>query len=337
MTRPTIKSIASHLGISHATVSMALRDNPLVKEQTRERIKKVASELGYIPNGIAQAMRYRHASTLGVIVGNMGNSFTGMIVEAIESEAQERGYRCLICQTHESPAELEEEIRVLEKHRVAGLIIQVLDFDNSAELYRRALRPILPRVFCDGEVPGFRASCVLSDSRNIGFLAAEHLIGLGHRRIAWLQGPDRNARERYKGFCRAMEAASLRPDDDLAVIGGWGFEEGARAAAEVLARGKPFTGLIASSDPVAVGAIKILNEAGLSVPGDVSVIGAGNHDFARFVTPTLTSIEQWPGEIGRRSVSLLLDHIAAPDSAAARRAIKPRLMPRESTGPRKTR
>jgi DNA-binding LacI/PurR family transcriptional regulator len=333
MTRPTIKSIARHLGISHATVSMALRDNPLIKIQTRERIKQAASELGYVPNGIAQAMRYQQASTLGVIVGNMGNSFTGMIVEAIESEAQKYGYRCLICQTHESPVELEEEIRVLERHRVAGLIIQVLDFANQGEVYNRALLPVVPCVFCDGEVPEYPSSAVLSDSRNLGFLATQHLIELGHRRIAWLQGPDRNAQERFQGYCRALKQAGLKIDRNLSVTGGWGFEEGARITAELIARGKSFSAVIASSDPVAVGAIKVLTEAGFRVPADISIIGAGNHDFARFVTPTLTSIEQYPGEIGRRAVDMLFERIQAPESPLRRRAIKPRLMVRESTVP----
>jgi len=333
MTRPTIKSIAKHLGISHATVSMALRDNPLIKAETRERIKAAAVELGYVPNGIAQAMRNRRASTIGVIVGNMGNSFTGMIVEAIENEAQENGYRCLICQTHESPSELEQEIRVLEKHRSAGLIIQVLDFENQVEVYQRALLPIVPCVFCDGEVPGYPASAVLSDSRNLGFVGARHLIELGHRRIAWLQGPDRNARERFQGYCRALKKASLEVDENLVVVGGWGFEEGARITRELLARGNSFSAVAASSDPVAVGAIKVLMEAGFSVPGDVSVIGAGNHDFARFVTPTLTSIEQYPGEIGRQAVKMLFDRIKTPDIPVQRQTIKPRLIVRASTAP----
>jgi DNA-binding LacI/PurR family transcriptional regulator len=310
---------------------MALRDNPLIKIQTRERIKQAAAELGYVPNGIAQAMRYSHASTLGVIVGNMGNSFTGMIVEAIESEAQKKGYRCLICQTHESPSELEQEIRVLERHRSAGLIIQVLDFENQAEFYRRVLPSIVPCVFCDGEVSDYPSSAVLSDSRSLGFLAAQHLIELGHRRIAWLQGPDRNAQERFQGYCRALKKASLAVDEKLVVVGGWGFEEGARIASELLARGNSFTGLIASSDPVAVGAMKILMEAGFSIPGDISVIAAGNHDFARFVTPTLTSIEQYPAEIGRRAVEMLFDRFQSPDAPFQRSAIKPRLMVREST------
>lgn len=335
MVRPTIKSIASYLGISHATVSMGLRDNPLIKEGTRERIKAAAAELGYVPNGIAQAMRYRHASTLGVIVGNMGNSFTGMIVEAIESEAKKHGYRCLICQTHESPSELEQEIRVLEKHRAAGLIIQELDFENQAETYKRLLFPVIPCVFCDGEVPGYPASAVLSDSRNLGFLAARHLIELGHRKIACLQGPDRNAQERFQGYCRALKKASLKVDENIVVAGGWGFEEGVRTASELLARGTPFTALVASSDPVAAGAMKVLTEAGLRIPHDVSVVGAGNHDFAEFVTPSLTSIEQYPREIGRLAVKILFDRIEREDAPLVRHTIKPRLIVRESTGPRR--
>ncbi|MFA7342983.1 MAG: LacI family DNA-binding transcriptional regulator [Terrimicrobiaceae bacterium] len=331
--RPTIKSIASRLGISHATVSMALRENPLVKAETREQIKKTARELGYVPNGIAQAMRTRHASTLGVIVGNLGNSYTGAIVEGIENEAQKRGYRCLICQTHESSAELEEEIRVLETHRSAGLIIQVLDFESQSEFYGRTLPSMMPCVFCDGDVPGFAASSVLSDSRNLGFLAAWHLIGLGHRRIACLLGPDRNARERFKGYCRALKKGGVEADGRLVVYGGWGFEAGARAARELIERRAPFTALVASSDPVAVAAMKVFAREGLRIPDDVSVIGAGNHDFAGFVSPSLTSIEQFPGEIGRRTVDALFDRIKDPVSPFERHTIKPRLIVRESTAP----
>ncbi|XHR30604.1 MAG: LacI family DNA-binding transcriptional regulator [Chthoniobacteraceae bacterium] len=335
MLRPTIKSIAQELGISHATVSMALRDNPLIKIQTRERIKQAAAALGYIPNGIAQAMRSQQVSILGVIVGNMGNSFTGLIVEAIESQAQQHGYQCLICQTHGSQAELEQEIRVLEKHRTAGLIIQALDFENQVDFYNRVLRPFAPCVFCDGEVPGYPSSAVLSDSRAMGFLATQHLIDLGHQRIAWLQGPDRNAQERFKGYCRALKKAALPLDENLIVRGGWGFKEGVRSATELVSRGKPFSALIASSDPVAVGAMQALKKADLHIPGDVSVIGAGNHDFAGFVTPTLTSIEQNPGEIGRRSMNMLFDLINDPKKPFRQSLIKPQLMARESTAARK--
>ncbi len=334
MTRPTLKSIAKQLGISHATVSMALRDNPLINTHTREQVKQAAAELRYVPNGIAQAMRYSQASTLGVIVGEIGNSFTSMIIGAIENEAQKHGYQCLICQAHESVISLEQEIHMLARHRSAGLIIQALDFENQADVYNRALLPIVPCVFCDGEVPNYPSSSVLSDNRYLGYLATQHLIELGHHRIACILGPDRNAQERFQGYRRAMAKAFLPVDDNLIIVGGWGFEEGARTARELLKRGSHFTAVVASSDPVAVGAIKVLVAARLRVPEDVSIIGAGNHDFTCLITPTLTSIEQYPGKIGQQAMATLLERITDPSSPFRRRAIKPRLIIRESTAPR---
>lgn len=334
--RPTIKSIANQLGISHATVSMALRDHPLVKEETKQRIKLEAAKLGYVPNGIAQAMRQSRSSTVGVIVGNMGNSFTGMVVEAIENEVKKRGYRCLICQTHESPSDMEQEIRVLEKHRSAGLIIQALNFEMLEEIYKRTLLPTIPCVFCDGYVPGYPASAVVSDNRSLGFMATQHLIELGHRRIACLLGPDRNAQDRFQGYSKALKKASLKLDENLVISGGWGFEEGVRTAQKLLSRKVSFTGVVASSDPVAVGAMEVLAKAGFRVPSDISVMGAGNHDFGYFVTPPLTSIEQYPEKIGKYAVDLLFERINHPNTGFVRRLIKPRLIARESTARRKS-
>jgi len=164
-------------------------------------------------------------------------------------------------------------------------------------------------------------------------MAVQHLINLGHRQIAYLRGTNnsQNDQARFKGYCRALSGASVGVDERLVVSAGWEFDQGAQATKELLARRVPFTAVIASSDAVAAGAMKVLVNAGMLIPKNVSIIGAGNCDFTDFFTPPITSIEQHPEVIGKRSVEILFKHIDNPNAPVVRRAITPHMIEREST------
>jgi len=332
----TTKSLAAQLDLSHATVSMALRDHPLINKETRKRVQALAQQMNYTPNAIARAMRSSVTKTLGIIVGTMRDSFTAGVVEGIESEAKQDDYQCILCQSHDAVEPSRKEIALLAERRVDGLIIQPFNVFNDPELLRLLENYHIPFVFYNGEVAGATGRCVGSDNATIGRMATEHLIALGHRDIACDTGPMefRNAEIRYEGYRDALRTARIKPDPDLVVHQGWFMDDGAAAVDILFQRKKTFTALVASSDYCAIGAIKALKKHGLRVPDDISITGAGNYWDSALFEPALTTVDQYAQEIGRMATVLLLAQLTKSPIPTANHVVPCRLIERSSTSKR---
>ena len=330
----TSKSLAAQLGLAQATVSMALANHPNIALKTRQRVKEAATRLNYSPNRVARAMRTNRTHLLGILVPSVRISFFPDIVEAMEIEADRHDYRCLLCQFRSTEEAFVKQINLLEEHCVDGLVVFPVNSFAGREILTRLESRNLPVVFCDGLVEGIQAPSVHTDNVAAGRLATEHLIKLGHRRIVYLKGywDSFNARERFEGYCAALAAHQIPLIESLTdTAGAWELAAGRSGIETLLDRGEAFTGVVAASDMQAVGALQALRERGRRVPEEVSVVGCANLDFAEFVTPSLTTVDQKPAELGRRALAVLMERIKGKPAVRLTELIKPELVHREST------
>lgn len=332
----TARKLAADLGLAQATVSMALRDHPAISATTRRRVQEAARRCHYRPSRVARAMRLGRTFTVGVIVPNFAVSYIPAIVDAVEDEAKRGGYQCLICQSHASEASFRREVDVLIEQRVDGLVILPFGSAVNHEAYALLQAQSVPFVIADMEMPaGLEVDTVTNDNRLIGRLAAEHLLALGHRRIAFLRGwsGSLNALRRLEGYRLALERHGLAFDERLVVDDARPGDDGYCPVAELLARKADVTAVVAvSSDHIAVRAMRALQARGLHVPSAVSVIGCGNHDYSALVSPSLTTIDQDAAGQGRAAFALLARRMQGQGAPEAR-VVPVAVVVRESTMP----
>ena len=326
----TTHDVARHAGVSQATVSLVLSGNPRarVAAATRERVLRAADELGYRPNMLARGLVRGRSYALGVVVPDLSNPFFLDVVTGVQRVAAEAGYAVLPGDTRETtPA---RHLEALRQRQVDGVILDGL---GAASLSDDALRD-LSVVLVDE--PSERWPGVASDALAAGRLAAEHLLGLGHREIAFA-GPATDAhtfRMRERGFFQALRAAGVAlPTARLVrvapTVGG-----GLRAMRRLLASSERPTGVFCANDLIAAGALKACLKAGVDVPGRMSIVGCDDVEMARVVTPELTTIAVPALELGARAARLMLRRL--DDEHFVPRPAKPlpvRLVVRGTSGP----
>ncbi|MGN6758382.1 MAG: LacI family DNA-binding transcriptional regulator [Thermomicrobiales bacterium] len=328
--RVSIEDIARAGGVSHSTVSRALRDYPLISAATRERLQALAREMGYTPNAVAQSLQRRHTGTIGLVVTSISDPFFVDVIEGVEEVARSAGLSIFLNSSHNDPA---QEIAVIEnfhRRRVDGVVAAAA---RSGDRYAARLQRInVPVILINDQAAADRHlfHSVAVDDQAGAMLAAGHLLELGHRRIAYLgvsNRPKSNDR-RFAGYRAALASAGVPVCDELIAIA----PEELMAAGDVAAgqalgprlRDAGATAICCHNDMVAVG-------VGLTcaVPGDVSVVGFDDNAIARYVTPPLTTIAQPKREMGRLAIEMLL---ALLDGRAVEsRVFQPTLRVRAST------
>lgn len=310
----TIYDIAAHLSVSASTVSRALKGDPRVKPATRQRIERAATELKYRPNLAASSLRKGVTRTLGVIVPRIERQFFAQAISGIEAVAKEAGYQVVITQTNESYERERENLAALVASGVDGILLSLSMETPDHQHLQQLLTDGTPLVFFDRVDPKLRASKVVLDDYSGAYLAVEHLIEQGYRRIAHLGGPMHLNiyQRRYEGFADALaqHGLELRPD--------WVFqdnvvrEQGEKRAAELFTTEKePPDALFAASDYLALGALRYLNDQRFAVPEQVGLVGFANEPFTDLVDPGISSVEQFSTEMGRNAAQLLFDQIRA--------------------------
>ena len=305
----------------------------MVSAETCSRILKALDDNGYHKNALVRALRANRTHVVGIVVPNAGFHFYSEIVRAAEKEAGDHGLQCFLCQNHCESGQIEKEINALREYRVDGIMIVTVSSMASPLAYRSMKQHKVPFVVVDVPTESVKTHFVGSDNFEAGRVATEHLLKLGHRRIAFLKGYHENpgAQERLKGYMNALLEFGISVEDDLMTGDGFEFESGQRAISTLLDRHISFSALIASSDFAALGAVQELGRRGLRVPDDISLIGCGNLDFSAMVTPTLTTIDQHPLQLGRQAMHLLVDQIEGRAKASQKILVKPDLVFREST------
>ena len=330
-----LADVARLAGVSAATASRALagrRTHP-VAETTRRRVELAAAELGYRPNPLARGLRARRTSMIGVMVHDVRDPYFAEIVRGVTAEASRAGFLTMLCSSDRHPETELRYVDTLIDHRVAALLFAggglrdrayqraIAERAAGIRSYGGALVALAPRVE--------RRPAEVTDDRGGARLATQHLVGLGHRRIALVTGPDNvhTSRARAAGYLDCMRSARLAP---VTASGTFTPEAGAAAVGRLLDRGDRFTGLFVASDTMAIGALAELRRRGLDVPGDVSVVGFGDVPGWEFRPPPLTTVRSGLAQIGAAGVRRALAQLEGRDRPPRIRVHAVELVVRES-------
>ena len=327
----SIRDIARQAGVSVTTVSRVINNNGYVGAATRARVEQAVTALAFTPNAHARRMRSGTSRMVGVILPALDVPFFGILAHVIEQELFRRGLQALICCTDESPDQEADYISMLLAQQVDGVLAASVLADSTQ--YQRLVDAGVPIVAVDRALPGLAAVSVAPDHLAGGRMMAEHLLQLGHRRIAVIGAPRHSppVQARVQGTVQRLAEAGLGAQ--VALGAAHDFDECRALAAEVLA-GDPAqrpTALIGTTDIAAIGAIHAAIGLGLAVPGDVSVIGFDDLPEARYVLPALTTVAQPLRAIGVQAVAQLVARMAGEVAVLAELPL--RLVLRDTTAP----
>jgi LacI family transcriptional regulator len=340
----TIREVAVRAGVSTATVSRSLRGGVGVEPATKARVEEAARELRYRPSGVARSLKLRTTSTIGLIVTDIENPYFPQIVSAVEDAAHERGYTVLLADGRRDPERELASLDLLGEREVDGLIIA----SSALTLrHRERIREVpCPVVIINSESTVAAVPAVMADNEMGGWLAAEHVIGLGHRHLVFVGDPDDSnsaVQARINGARSAMTRRGFEGPEALHHVGADGAVEGGiRAAAAILEAAPGTTAVLCRNDLTAIGVIRGLQEHGRRVPDDISVVGFDDIEVASYVDPALTTVRQSTDEMARWAVESLFGRIASgPEPSAGETAGEPghtrrvpvELIERESSGP----
>ncbi len=304
----TLKDIARMAGVSVNTVSRALNGKPDVNAQTRQKVLKVAKELGYVPNRSALSLKKRKTHIVGVIIEDNANPFWAEVLKGVEFAAKKKGYHVILVNTSRNYEEEVEGIRMLLERRVDGLLIAPNQqrYDDLNELRRLGV----PFVIMGRHVKEFEGvvPMVYSDEREGGYFATKHLVERGCKRIAFVGAQPYNtaSQERYEGYVMALKEYGVEVNDNLVKTGGIEIDGGYKSVMELLKEGVKFDGVFAYNDLMAFGVLKALKEANIDVPKDVKIIGYDDIPYSALITPSLTTMRMKKATIGKLSLELLL-------------------------------
>ncbi|WPJ96756.1 LacI family DNA-binding transcriptional regulator [Coraliomargarita algicola] len=328
--------LAQQLGVSRSAVSHVLNGREhMVGEETRERILAAIRESGYHKNALVRALKANRTDIIGIIVPETSMSFFNSIIRGVEMEAQLNGLRCLLCQSYHEICTLEQHISALREYRVDGLVIGPSSSNIDDRIFRTLQEHRVPFVLFDNPLENLKTAFVGTENVVAGRMAAEHLLELGHRKIACIKGymDSEPARGRLQGYLEAMDAAGIEVRPEWVLDGGFSFEDGVAAIDQLRSNQVDFSAVVAASDHVAFGAINALVRHGLRVPQDVSVVGCGNLDLAGMFMPSLTTVDQDPLDVGRQALRLLVGQIKKKKLSSKAITIQPKLVCRDSTAP----
>ena len=302
--------VAAHAGVSIATVSRVLTNAKLVRPETRQRVLEAVTALGYRPSGPARALARNRTHTLGLAMTDLAQPFYAELTRAVEAAAQAHGYTVVLANGAGDSRREAGYLELLAERRVDGIL--VASWGITERHVDWLVRAPVEVVLVSCRAIGVALPAILSASRDGARAAAEHLIALGHRRLAEVTGPAHSAAapDRHRGVLDALSATGIT-DDELAVAHCDGdFESGERAVAELLSGTPRPTAVICYNDLVAAGALKAARNAGLQVPRDLSVIGFDDVPLARMVEPPLTTVAQPIAEMATWAVERIVAALA---------------------------
>jgi DNA-binding LacI/PurR family transcriptional regulator len=306
--RVSIKDIAKSAGVSHSTVSRALSDSPLVSDETKARIQRLAQEMGYSPNTLARSLVTRQTYTVGVVVTTIADPFVAEVVHGIEATAHDYSYTVILSSSGAQPEREIAAVEMLRSKRVDGVIVTS---SRVGALYIEHLERIgVPIVLINNhnESSGRYTFTVTVDNRHGGYLATDHLVQLGHRRIAYVTAPADHSSDldRMAGYRQALIAGEIEPDPALIVPGNGRADGGERALPALMELSEPPSAVFCYNDMTAIGLMHAARRVGLPVPRDMAVVGFDDIPFASYFYPPLTTIAQPKVEMGRLAMKMAL-------------------------------
>ncbi|CAO3441172.1 LacI family DNA-binding transcriptional regulator [Azospirillum endophyticum] len=329
----TIRDVAREAGVSVSTVSHVINATRFVAPEKERLVRAAIDRLGYIPNGIARALKGNRTRTLGMIVTASSNPFFAHVIHGLEGVSSDRGYSLILCNTDDEPGKQLRAFDALHNRRIDGLAVMTGNADPSFLDNVRARAPVLPLLLLDTD-PRPGACTVTDDSVMGGRLAARLLAERGFRRIACITGPARHPRSRARlaGFVDELgkSGLTLEPEllreADLTIAGGYAV------AIALLDAAEPPEAVFAFNDLMAAGVLRAAAERRLAVPDRLSVLGYDDIELAAYLTPPLSTIRQSAGLLGARAAQLLIDHLEEGRPLPGLLSLPPDLVLRASVG-----
>lgn len=307
----SIRDVAKSAGVSVSTVSHVINKTRFVSEETQTKVLDAMKELKYKPNRLASSLRRKdkRTHTLGLLIPDSANPFFAEVSRGVEDACFEAGYSVFLCNSDDDPQKELNYIEVLLGKQIDGIILVSAGIHNDA-LALLATNNI-PFVLVDREVSGSIIDSVLVNNEEGGCQATEYLIELGHTRIGCIAGPSliNPSAARVQGYRKALSKYNLVQDDSLIVAGDFRAQSGFEATKELLDLDEPPTAIFACNDMMAVGVLHAIDEVGLSVPGDISIVGFDDIPLASFTPPPLTTISQPSQEMGLRAARMVIERI----------------------------
>src|SRR6266852_1367087 len=331
----TMKRIAGELGVSITTVSKVLNNRDDIGHATRARVLAKVAELGYQPNAVARSLTLRRTNTLGVVIPDLMHSFFVEIVAGIEMVVSARGYALLLCSSGEDAGKERKELEALKQRQVDGLLFAAAHATGNADLLAQLIEAGKCLVMIDrDDHPEIRCHRVLTDDERVGRLATSHLLSLGHRAIGHIAGPPVvHAKRREQGYRQGLREVRMPVRPEWVIRAGFLESDGYDAMRRLLGVRPRITAVFAANDPTAIGAMKAIWDAGLRVPEDIAVVGAGDIAHGDVLRVPLTTVSWSRQEMGTRAAELILEQIEGrPPRTFQRAIIPPNLVVRSSCG-----
>lgn len=334
--KPTLRDVAHAAGVHLATASRALsgsKSRP-VHPRTAARVRRAATELGYVPDQLARSLRTHHSSAIGVLIPDMSNPVMPPLVRGAEQVLAGHGYTTLFADTDNDPAAERARLGMLLSWRVAGLILATAR--RGQPLAPELVQSGVPVVLMSRKLDATPTSSATVDESVGVAQAIDHLIALGHERIAYLGVPlwTSAGYERYTAFREFMAARGLPvPAGYLVESSGYQEVDGDRALSELLARPEPPTAVLAGNDMMALGCYAAIRRAGLRCPADLSVVGYNDMPLTDRLEPALTTVRVPYFDVGREAARLLVEALAGEQADGRSVRLTPQLVVRASTGP----
>ncbi|MGW6666350.1 LacI family DNA-binding transcriptional regulator [Peribacillus sp. NPDC055009] len=324
-----IVDVAKEANVSTATVSRVISKSGTVKSDTKERVLKAIELLNYQPNVLARQLRRMETKTILVVVPDITNTFFSKVLRGIESVAMESGYQVLLGDALNNVDRESGYLNILQQKKADGMILLTARIDGQVV---EDIAKQFPVVLACEYTEGFEIPTVSIDNISSARKATEHLINLAHKRIGFLSGPFNSVlgRDRLKGYNQAMAQHSLPILSTMVQEGDFSYESGFNLTLKLLANEVPPTAIFAANDEMAIGAIKAIKSKGLSVPGDISVVGFDDIKFASIFEPSLTTVAQPSFDIGRIAMELLIKIISKVNLEKSQYILDDKLVVRES-------
>jgi len=338
MKEVTIYDIARETGVSPATVSRALKNNPAISDKVRKKIKDKAESMGYRTNTFASNLRTKRTYTLGVIVPRLDSNFMSSVLAGIEKEANENGYNLIISQSFESQKKEVANTITMFNSRVDGLIVSLASDTVDMDHFKRYIDKKIPVLFFDRVCESFDCVNVVIDNFRMGYETTKHLIEQGCSKIMHVTG-NQNCNvysNRYKGYKSALEENSLSFDPLMVVETKLSIDDGVTIANEIVKMDNRPDGIFIANDACAAGLMSTLKSYGIKIPEDIAIAGFNNDPISHLVEPKLTTVN-YPGyEMGEMVSKLMINHLNGISnlSMTNRIILKTELLKRESSSRR---
>ncbi len=306
----SIQDIAKALGVSPSTVSRALKNHPDISEETCKKVQEYAQKVQYRPNVFALGLKHKRSKTIGIVIPEIVHHFFSSVLSGIEDMAYGKGYRVMICQSNENYLREVINMQALLDHRVDGLLVSVskstLDFSH--------LKQAVPIVFFDRTCDEISSDRVVTNDFEGARMVVSHLVKRGCRSILHLAGPQHLnvGRERYNGYVHALKESGIKPKSSLVIKCDTPSKVEYRKNI-ILGRAEAIDAVFAVNDFTAVATMRLFQENGYSVPGNIAVAGFGDDPLASMVRPSLTTVEQRGYDMGRESARLLINRLNSGD------------------------